>query len=147
MIAVSFRPGPRPNGFTPGWVVCFQYVAEIVEIVKSVPPQHRAYNPDKREWWVSGFAAPRLVDELNRCGFVNVIGYVSGQDRSSGYRRPPPRETNPSQSDWAGSLFAAVGPARQDAVFRALTKILHPDNPTTGDAELMKALLAARDPR
>ena len=44
---------------------------------------------------------------------------------------------------WAELLFRAVGPGRADAVFKSLARVLHPDAPG-GDAELMKALVAAR---
>ena len=44
--------------------------------------------------------------------------------------------------DWAANLFAAVGEARQESVFKALTKVLHPD--VGGDDALMQALNDAR---
>lgn len=47
------------------------------------------------------------------------------------------------EDGWAEALFAAVGPAWADAVFRALTRVLHPD--VGGDADLMRDLLDARD--
>lgn len=49
-----------------------------------------------------------------------------------------------SAPSWAASLFTAVGPARADAVFRALARVLHPDTPT-GDIALMRELLEVRN--
>ena len=45
---------------------------------------------------------------------------------------------------WARTLFRRVGPARAEPVFRSLTRILHPDNPTTVDTQLQRELNAAR---
>lgn len=42
------------------------------------------------------------------------------------------------------ALLTIVGTERADAVFKALAKTLHPDT-ATGDADLMRALNAARD--
>lgn len=38
-----------------------------------------------------------------------------------------------------------MGPERTDAVFKALTRILHPDIADTGDTELQRQLNDARD--
>jgi len=60
---------------------------------------------------------------------------------------PPPPPGSPSRSTgaspWAEQLFAAVGPDRAESVFKALTRVLHPD--VGGDTELMKELNAARE--
>jgi hypothetical protein len=55
---------------------------------------------------------------------------------------PPPR----TSENWAEILLRAVGPSREDAVFKALTRVLHPDA-KTGDEVLMKELNIARDKR
>jgi hypothetical protein len=76
-------------------------------------------------------------------------GYVPPRDppprpppRDPPPRRPPPRATS---TDWCGPLFSAVGPDRREAVFKALVRVLHPDNAKTGDTKLMQDLNAARD--
>jgi hypothetical protein len=56
---------------------------------------------------------------------------------------PPPRRNGNSPS-WAQALFSNVGPDRADQVYRALTRILHPDNPRTGDTILQRELNTAR---
>ena len=56
---------------------------------------------------------------------------------------PPPRRNGNTQT-WAQTLFSAVGADRADQVHRALTRILHPDNPETGDTTLQRELNDAR---
>jgi hypothetical protein len=51
----------------------------------------------------------------------------------------------PDTAQWAHALLRRVGPLRREPVFRALTRILHPDNPATGDAVLQRELNTARD--
>jgi hypothetical protein len=41
---------------------------------------------------------------------------------------------------WASMLFTTVGPDRAKSVHRALTKVLHPDNPNTGDDTMWREL-------
>lgn len=48
-------------------------------------------------------------------------------------------------SGWAEALFRRVGPARHEPVFPALTQVLHPDTPATGDTALQRELNAARE--
>ena len=49
----------------------------------------------------------------------------------------------PEQSyEWASGVFRRVGPHRTDAVYRGLSKLLHPD--VGGDTKLMQELNAAR---
>ncbi|MFB7875731.1 hypothetical protein ACFC06_10800 [Nocardia sp. NPDC056064] len=46
---------------------------------------------------------------------------------------------------WAAQLFGHVDTGRAEAMFRALTKVFHPDNIKTGDTVLMQQLNDARD--
>lgn len=50
--------------------------------------------------------------------------------------------TQPADNAWAVALFTAVGPDLADDVYRALSRILHPD--TGGNTQLMAALNSAR---
>ncbi|MFF2085911.1 hypothetical protein ACFVVM_19200 [Nocardia sp. NPDC058176] len=52
---------------------------------------------------------------------------------------------SPAGGTWAEQLFSALGASRTEAVFRALTKVFHPDNIKTGDTVLMQQLNEARD--
>lgn len=65
------------------------------------------------------------------------------QERRERTRRQSPRG-GPASADWADTLLRAVGPDRHEAVFKALTRVLHPDA-ATGDEDLMKDLNQARD--
>lgn len=48
-------------------------------------------------------------------------------------------EGEPLES-WATRLFEVMGPDRAKNVHRALSKVLHPDNPATGDDQLFRDL-------
>jgi hypothetical protein len=50
-----------------------------------------------------------------------------------------------SGSSWARLLFERVGPGRADAVHRALSRVVHPDNPATGDLQIQQELNDARE--
>ncbi|HWT48540.1 MAG TPA: hypothetical protein VN255_08180, partial [Mycobacterium sp.] len=58
---------------------------------------------------------------------------------------PPPRAEafTSDTSLWAKILFRRVGRERREPVFRALTRVLHPD--VGGDHHLMQELNAARE--
>ena len=51
----------------------------------------------------------------------------------TGIKTPRAQPRGDGAPNWARSLFAAVGRDRAEPVFRALTRILHPDNRATGD--------------
>lgn len=66
------------------------------------------------------------------------------QNQQRQYRAytPPPRFAPPA--DPFVALLRTVGPARADAVFKALVRVLHPDRPDYGDRALFEQLDAAR---
>lgn len=70
-----------------------------------------------------------LAAELRRRGHT-VVG-LQEQRRE--------RVTHHDGRGWADSLFAAVGPERATPVYRALSKVLHPDV-ATGDTTLQRQL-------
>jgi hypothetical protein len=107
------------------YTVNFNYDPNVVAIVKSVPGFARTYESATKMWMVNADFADQLAGDLRDAGFT-VIGMVT---------------TN----EWAKILLRSVGPDRHDQVVRALTKVLHPDNPDTGDAELQRQLNTARD--
>jgi hypothetical protein len=106
------------------YTVNFPYDAAVVAMIKTVPSHARTYEPDTKTWTVQADYAQVLDNDLRGIG-CTVIGI---------------EQTN----DWAKTLLNAVGPDRADAVVRALSKVLHPDNPN-GDAELQRQLNTARD--
>jgi hypothetical protein len=107
------------------YTVNFNYDPTVVDMIKTVPTYARTYEPATKMWMIDAYYAETLASDLRAAGHT-VIGI----------------EQN---NDWAKSLIVAVGPDRADQVVRALTRILHPDNPDTGDAELQRQLNTARD--
>ena len=65
---------------------------------------------------------------------------MSGYSTGSSYT-PPPRQT--SKGEWAAAVFVRVGPERVPAVYRALSRCLHPD--AGGDTQIQQELNSAHD--
>jgi hypothetical protein len=105
----------------------FRYDPTAVAIIKSVPSHAREYDPISKTWTVRHLWARRLADDFTGAGFT-VLGMT----------------TRTSTDDWAGALFRRVGVDRSDAVFRALSRVVHPDVVGTGSTEIMRELLTAR---
>lgn len=113
--------------------VRFAYDPTLVDLVKCLPYQDRKWNAGTKSWVLTVPGARKFAARLTDMGHT-VVGI------------DPSASTTPTpQSDWARTLFARVGPTRHDAVFRALTRVLHPDVPATGDVVLQRELIAARE--
>jgi hypothetical protein len=135
---VTFTKPPFPGG---DWTVSFGYNATIVQTIKAAVPSYaRSWNRASKKWTVSEAWTHLLADALVDIG-CQVFGLT---DR--GYRRGADNDTATrlADGDWARELFKAVGPERRDAVYRALSKVLHPDL-ETGSTELQRHLNDARD--
>ncbi len=130
-IAVSFERWANK------YALRFAYNPDLVALVKTVPSSSRSWDPEARLWLVDAYHALRLAHHMRALGYL-----VTGLDPEP-ERRATAHNTT-SGTDWARSLFRAVGPERSDAVFRSLTRILHPDNPATGDTTLQRELNTAR---
>jgi hypothetical protein len=117
------------GGIDYAYCIEFRYDPVAVAIVKSVPAHARRYDPENRTWYVDRGYATQLADDFSEAGFV-VLGI-----------RP---RAAICESDWARAVLRRVGTQRHDAVFRALSKVLHPDA-AAGDTVLMRELLDARD--
>jgi hypothetical protein len=121
------------------FTVQFRYDAAVIELLKAAVPGHaRSWNPATKEWTVRATHAEQLAKALRATGH-QVIGI--GPPRTD----PPPRAGGPilDTAQWARILFRRVGPNRREPVFRALTRILHPD--VGGDHRLMQELNVARE--
>lgn len=119
-----------------GYTVRFTYNPTLVELIKSMVPHYsRSWDPAAKQWTIDAIYAPALAAAMRRFGHT-VIG-IETRDRARDRQHD-------HRDDWARILFARVGHHRIDPVFRALTKILHPDNPATGDTALQRELIAAR---
>jgi hypothetical protein len=111
------------------YTVRFPYNADVVELIKTVVPSYaRTWHPAVKTWAVDATYAHQLAATLRRLGHT-----VVGIDE-------PSRDV--SCQGWAQHLFRAVGPSRSTAVYRALSRCLHPDTPT-GDTTLQRELNAA----
>jgi hypothetical protein len=124
---------------TTGWgraKVHFNYNERALEVIRTIPG--RRWHPDSKTWSIPGDMTSLTAGEFARAGFR-----VSLNDELF-----KPRAHLSSDRD-ATNVFAALMegiPKRlREPVFRALTKVLHPDH--DGDTELMKQLNAARPAR
>ena len=101
------------------------------------------WRPATRSWWIFVYYAGYLASELDAHGHT-VIGLNPTHWRRHGSQHNGAQHNGSAGDDWAKALFARVGPERADAVFKALTRVLHPDNVATGDTELQRELNDAR---
>lgn len=117
------------------YTVRFRYDPAVVELLKAaVPGYARSWDPATKNWTVDAGHAERLASALRATGH-QVIGLDP---------EPPPRtSTTGDTAHWARTLFRRVGPTRHEPVFRALSRIFHPD--VGGDTALMQELNDARD--
>lgn len=113
------------------YLVRFPYNRHLVETLKSsVPSWGRQWKPDTKQWVIDGLYARGLAADLRTVG-CTVIGLTA---------EPPPR-TAPAADDpskWAHLLFRRVGTDRRQAIYRALSKCLHPD--VGGDAAMQREM-------
>ncbi len=114
------------------YVVSFKYDETIIAVIKSLPVGTRRWDKPARVWRIDANYGRSLAASLRELDYV-VVGLTA-----------PTHRAEISDADWARVLFRRVGGMRSERVFRALCKVLHPDNIATGDTELMKELLAAR---
>lgn len=115
--------------------VAFPYNAEIVQAMRGVPTAH--WEPHFRVWSVGAAYAVELAYALRMWESQMVWREVENP-------LTPAQPDVPKLTTWAQAMFAAVGPERTDAAFRALSKVLHPDLPNGSD-DLMRQLIEARE--
>lgn len=111
------------------YAVSFRYDATVVDVIKSLPWDARRWDQGSRVWRVEVSYAQPLAGHLRELGYL-VVGLDA------------PRQAT-ADGDWARVLFRRVGRMRSEPVFRALTRVLHPD--AGGDTALMTELNRARD--
>jgi len=139
------------------WTVNFPYDAKLKDLLKeSVYQPDRMWNPGRKIWVVLRNATTAadlkdFIEQAEKLGHKVVDRRTKESFNFSKGRRktapPPPPPPPPRGKDtWADTLFRAVGKDREEAVFKALTKVLHPDV-KTGSVELMQQLNVARDKR
>lgn len=119
----------------------FPFDREMIAAVKRVPTTR--WDPARKVWTASVAVAAALRVALRKWD-ADILWLGIDCPPFPSANRPGGQQHG--GGDWAAALFAAVGPSRADAVFRALSKVLHPDV-ATGDGGLMRELLAARETR
>lgn len=120
------------------YAVRFDYDRDLVGLIKRLPSFARGWKPELKCWRVDPYYARVLAIQLENYGYT-----VTGLDPED-YRTRTRDRHDGAGTDWAALLFKQVGPDRADVVFRALTRILHPDNQDTGDPKLQRELNDAR---
>jgi hypothetical protein len=111
--------------------VRFSYDPDLVELLKTtVPAWARSWDPGAKEWAVRVEFGRTLASAIGAAGHQAV-----------GLKEP---RAGVDGAGWGDVLLDAVGPTRHQPVFRALTKILHPDA-ATGDGRLQQQLSDARE--
>lgn len=113
---------------------------ELREVAKSIPS--RRWDPAEKCWTIPVAFVPDLADALRAAGSTVHVTRPDGTAWSSG--RPGEGRRDTPATDWAEHLLRSVGHDRADRVFKALTRVLHPDV-EGGSADLMAALNNARD--
>lgn len=116
---------------TEGVRLGFKYDSWLVELVKTLPG-HRFDRASKT--WTVRDSVESVRQFFERNG-VQVL--VSGQ-----HNRTASNGKHSNGTDWAVALLGECSPELRQQVFRALSKVLHPD--TGGDQRLMQQLLEAR---
>jgi hypothetical protein len=124
-----------------GAQVAFPYDRNLIDIVKTVPG--RQWVKAEKYWAIPARSVDLCADALRAAGQVVYVTRPDGSTWTSGRQTHGTRGT--PDPDWAASLLAAVGSDLQDAAYRALSKVLHPD--VGGDTRLMQDLNRARDDR
>lgn len=125
--------------------ISFTYDPTVVDLIKStVPGSHRKWEAATKTWWISNISyALYFVEAAKRCGHV-----VVGEDLLRPTKKATPQQaiTLATPDDVFDRLLHMVGAEREDKIFAALVRILHPDT-GTGSLELMQSLNRVRDRR
>src|SRR4051812_90479 len=95
---------------------------DLKDLVKALP--ERQWLKDLKAWAVPTSYVDGLADGLRAAGATVYVTTPNGLPWSGGGRRHGFGDT--PALGWADVLFRAVGPAHHDAVYRALSKALHP---------------------
>jgi hypothetical protein len=119
------------------------FVPGLDEVILALPDAE--WSADESCWTLPLWHAHEIALKLPREP-ITWRGFGVGDAASAGHQHRPraAKAAAKDTSAWAQNLFTAVGSDRGEQVFRVLTRILHPDSPT-GDEELMRQLLGARD--
>lgn len=107
----------------------FHYDPDAIAIIKTAPAYAREWDPARKRWLVDIGLATVVIDMLVDHGHT-VVGL-------------PEQPRTADSTSWAEELLTACPPDIREQVYRALSKVLHPD--AGGDVRLQQALNDARD--
>lgn len=123
----------------------FRYDPTLIDLIKEiVPGNSRKWDNAAKTWWVSNLGhALYFLDVAREHGHT-----VIGEEILRPKQEAPPRQaiSLATPDDVFDRLLHLVGAEREDKIFAALTRILHPDM-STGSLELQQALNRVRDQR
>jgi hypothetical protein len=110
--------------------IAFAFNPAVVELIKqTVPGYARQWIPERKEWEVDATWVDSLAATLLAAGHT-----VAGLNDRTATRYPP--KSDPSR--WAHTLLSRLDPGLRQAVYRALSRVLHPD--VGGDPTLQREL-------
>ena len=131
MTTVAFTHNKLEGNYTVG----FQFDQRLVNLIKAVVPGYaRSWSAPTKRWLVSDSYADALAKAMTNLGYT-----VVGIRTESAKARTAADAPRADQSQWARTLFHRVGPTRVVPVYRALSRIVHPDT-ATGDTKLQQEL-------
>lgn len=110
---------------------------EAKDLIKTLPV--RSWSAEQKCWVIPAGDVEILRFMLKHAGFTVVVNGTPSNQRHN----EPPHGNHTSTDTWADRMFVALGPDLSIAVYKALSRVLHPD--TGGSTEHMKVLNAARD--
>lgn len=114
--------------------VAFPYDAEAVAIVKSIPG--RRWDPERRHWTIDAGDARIAAERFVRAGYaVQLDGRPFEATTQQSTRSP---NVGPFLA-----LFTILPKHLRTPVYRALSRVLHPD--AGGDTSLMQQLNQAKE--
>lgn len=112
----------------------------VAALKNTVPGHERKWDPVAKLWTVDHLWR-REVENLCRI-FYGAVEVIDKQSRRYETPRTPLKA---GTGDWAAQLFASTPKELHEKIYRALSRVLHPD--VGGDTEAMKALNIANDKR
>jgi len=119
-----------------GYHIKFAYDPALVSIIKTIPSQHRSWDPDAKLWWVhrhSFQSFRRTVDQT----LPGTIWANTGEAE----QQPPPRRPARNLETAFADMFSLLPDRLVKPVKIALLHAVHPDH--GGDHDTAVALNAA----
>ncbi len=111
-------------------VVTFPYDEQAVTIIRTIPGRH--WNAELKQWLIATDRARLAAKRFHDAGFTVTI------DGRAYESTPPPSPTSATAKPPLVALFNVLPDRLRQPVYKALSKVLHPD--VGGDTALMQQL-------